>query len=184
MTSFEGKVIAITGAASGIARATAQLLAARGAAISIADVQQEGLQATVDSIKEGSPNVKVRSKIVNVTSTQEVDTWIQETVKAFGRLDGAANLAGVIVNVDEQMLIEDTEEDTLDRIFGVNVKGVFNCLKAELKVMKKQQQRDGGGQGCSIVNTASIAGLRGYRKNVAYCVSKVCVYPLQFSSLS
>ncbi|KAI4102277.1 MAG: hypothetical protein L6R37_004469 [Teloschistes peruensis] len=177
MASFEGKVIAITGAASGIAKATAQLLAARGATLSIADVQQDGLQATVDSIKEASPDVKVHSKIVNVTSTQEVDAWIQETVKEFGRLDGAANLAGVVVNLDEQACIEDVEEATFDRIIGVNVKGVFNCLKAELRVMKKQQQ-NGGGQECSIVNTASIAGLRGYKKNVAYSTSKHAVIGL------
>ncbi|KAL9586325.1 MAG: hypothetical protein Q9212_000993 [Teloschistes hypoglaucus] len=154
MTSFEGKVIALTGAASGIAKATAQLLAARGATLSIADVQQEGLQATVDSIKEASPDAKVHSKTVNVTSTQEVDDWIQETVKEFGRLDGAANLAGVIINLGEQTCIEDVEEAAFDRIIAVNVKGVFNCLKAELRVMKKQQQ-DGGGQGGAIITPMS-----------------------------
>lgn len=175
MASLEGKVIALTGAASGIGKATAQLLAARGATLSIADVQQEGLQATVDSIKEASPDAKIHSKIVNVTSTQEVDAWIQETVKEFGRLDGAANLAGVIINLDEQTCIEDVKEAAFDRIIAVNVKGVFNCLKAELRVMKKQQQQNGGGRACSIVNTASVAGLRGYQKNGPYCTSKVCV---------
>ncbi|KAL8694868.1 MAG: hypothetical protein Q9218_000532 [Villophora microphyllina] len=174
MTSLEGRVIAVTGAASGIGKATAQLLAVRGASVSIADVQQEGLQATVDAIKKESPNANVHSKIVNVASAQEVDSWIEETVKEFGKLDGAANLAGIIGKDAANKLTEEVDEEDFDRVIGVNLKGVFNCLKAELKVMKKQQQDDGV-RGCSIVNASSVAGLLGYPKHIAYATSKHAV---------
>ena len=96
MTSLEGKVIAITGAASGIGLATSHLLASRGAAISIADVRQEPLQAAVADIKKSVPSAKVYHKAVNVVKADEVGAWLDETVKEFGGLHGAANLAGVL----------------------------------------------------------------------------------------
>lgn len=171
MGSFDGKVIAITGAASGIGFATAHLLAARGAAISLADVQQEALTATADSIKKSNPDIKILTRTVNVASSKEVNDWITETLSHFGHLDGAANLAGIAGKEGSSNPIEDFDEEEFDRIISVNLKGVFNCLKAELKMMKEQ---GGGGGGGSIVNASSVAGLRGYPRHVAYCASKVC----------
>ena len=84
MTSLEGKVIAITGAASGIALATAHLLASRGASISIADVRQEPLDLAVADIKNSNPNVKLYAKAVNVKNGQEVGDWLDETIKHLG----------------------------------------------------------------------------------------------------
>ena len=84
MTSFQGQVIALTGAASGIALATARLLASRGASISLADVRQEPLDAAVADIKKSNPDVKIYAKAVNVKYSQEVGDWLDETVKHLG----------------------------------------------------------------------------------------------------
>lgn len=168
MASFYGKIIAITGGASGIGRATAHLLAARGATVSIADIQQEALTATADSIEQATPGTKVLTKTVNVSSSRDVDAWIQETVSRFGRIDGAANLAGIVGKSTSSSFVEDVEEDDFDSIIAVNVKGVFNCLKAEVKAMKEQ------GHG-AIVNASSAAGIGGYPKSIAYCASKVYI---------
>lgn len=166
MASLEGRVIAITGAASGIGLATAHLLAARGAAISIADVQEDKLTDALESIKKATPNANITAKKVNVASSAEVNTWLDEIVSHFGKLDGACNLAGVAGKNTSSKFAADVDEDDFDFIMSVNLKGVFNCLKAELKRMKG---------GSSIVNASSVAGIRGYPKSIAYCASKVCI---------
>lgn len=168
MASLEGKVIAITGSASGIGQATAHLLASHGATLAMADVQQGALTTTADSIKKTAPNAKILTKTVDVSSLQQVDAWIQETVSHFGKIDGAANLAGITGRSTNATLVGDVEEDDFDKIMAVNVKGVFNCLKSQLNSMKEQ------GSG-SIVNATSVAGVRGYPRSVAYCASKVSV---------
>ncbi|KAL9010855.1 MAG: hypothetical protein Q9173_004243, partial [Seirophora scorigena] len=147
MASFQGKVIAITGSASGIGLALAHLLAARGASLSIADVQEDALAAAVTSIQKATPSAQILSKTVNVTSLADVSAWLDETTARFGALDGAANLAGVTGKATT--MLADADEAEFDSIIQVNVKGVFNCLKAELKRMKG---------GASVVNASSAAG--------------------------
>ncbi|KAL8945797.1 MAG: hypothetical protein Q9183_008004, partial [Haloplaca sp. 2 TL-2023] len=93
MASFNGKVIAITGPASGIGLATAHLLASRGASLALADVQQEALTKVSSSIQQATPDAKIHTKVVNVASAKEIETWIADTTAHFGKLDGAANLA-------------------------------------------------------------------------------------------
>ncbi|KAL8996448.1 MAG: hypothetical protein Q9169_004042 [Polycauliona sp. 2 TL-2023] len=168
MASFTGKVCVITGGASGIGQATAQLLAAGGASVSIADVQQEALTATADSVRKANPDAKILTKVVDVTSSEQVNTWIQETLSQFGRIDCAANLAGIIGKGANTSVVGDYGEDDFDKVIAVNVKGVFNCMKAQLNSMKEQ------GSG-TIVNASSVAGLNGYPKNIAYCASKHAV---------
>lgn len=165
MSSFEGKVVAITGAASGIGLALAKLLASRGASLALADVQQAALDKAASEIKSSSSKAKVIGTVVDVRSNQAVDDWIHSTVKEFGKLDGAANLAGVEGRGGGKVFtpLVDVQNDDWDFILSVNLTGLFYCLRAELRVMEK---------GASIVNAASIAGMMGRPGIGAYSVSK------------
>lgn len=169
-TNFEGKVIALTGGASGIGLETAKMLAARGATVCIADLQEAGLAAAVKDIEAAGG--KVSSTVLNVRDRKAVESWIESIVGKFGKLDGAANLAGVIGKSIGISNLEDIEEDEWDFIMGVNMDGVRYCMRAEIKALTKQ------GNGGSIVNAASIAGIIGLEKNAAYIASKHAVVGL------
>ncbi|KAB5576127.1 3-alpha--hydroxysteroid dehydrogenase [Coniochaeta sp. 2T2.1] len=161
---FSSKVIVITGAASGIGRETAKLLASAGARLSLADFQEAALKEVVAEISSQYGEDKVTYALVDVRDRASVESWIAATVKTFGApIDGVANLAGVIGKEINVSPIWELSDDDWEFVVGVNLKGVFNCLRAEIPHM-----RDGG----SIVNAASIAGLMGFRKNAAYVASK------------
>jgi NAD(P)-dependent dehydrogenase (short-subunit alcohol dehydrogenase family) len=162
-TPVFGKVIAVTGAASGIGLALSHLLASRGAIISMADLNESNLQKAAAEVQQKNSKAQVHSQVVDVRKTSSVDSWISNIVSQFGRLDGAANLAGVIGKSIGVKGIKDLEEDEWDFIIGVNLTGVMHCLRAQLKVMA-----DGG----SIINASSVAGLQGFKNNAAYAASK------------
>ncbi|CAG1972606.1 unnamed protein product [Fusarium graminearum] len=162
MTSFDGKVIAVTGAASGMGLATAQLLASRGAIISLADINEEVLKSVLDSLP-GNGHIY---QVVDVSKSESVNAWIKQTIDKFGKLDGAVNMAGIIA--EPTPLTEYTDE-VWDRMFAVNTRGVFNCLRAELKTITA---------GGSIVSAASVFGQFGAPGHVAYCASKAAVIGL------
>lgn len=159
---FSGKVIALTGAASGIGLETAKLLAASGAKLSIADVREGPLHAAASELEKGGKG-EVLATVLNVTDASQVKNWIQETVKKFGKLDGAANLAGVIPAGMGKERVEEVTDKDRDFVIGVNLTGVKNCMRDEIGNMN---------EGGSIVNAASIAGLQGFSKNSAYVASK------------
>jgi len=163
MAQLQGKVIAITGASSGIGRATAQECAARGASLSLCDINESALNEVVEEIK--SKGVKVIGQRVDVSKSDDVDSWIAATVKHFGKLDGAANVAGVEGMPGGKVFsnIVDTTNEHWDFIMGINVTGLFYCLRAELRVMER---------GASILNVASMAGLIGRPGIAAYSTSK------------
>src|ERR1700760_1472327 len=127
MASVQGKVIAITGAASGIGLETAKLLAERGALVSLADVQEKALEEVAASIKSANSNAKVLTSVIDVRNQESVKEWITKTVKEFGRLDGAANLAGVF-KARPNATIEDDTDDMWNWIIQINVMGVLNCM--------------------------------------------------------
>ncbi|CAG1999615.1 unnamed protein product [Fusarium graminearum] len=162
MTSFDGKVIAVTGAASGMGLATAQLLASRGAIISLADINEEVLKSVLDSLPVNGHIYQV----VDVSKSESVNAWIKQIIDKFGKLDGAVNMAGIIA--EPTPLTEYTDE-VWDRMFAVNTRGVFNCLRAELKTITA---------GGSIVSAASVFGQFGAPGHVAYCASKAAVIGL------
>ncbi|KIW14494.1 hypothetical protein PV08_07278 [Exophiala spinifera] len=163
MAQLEGKVIAITGAGSGIGAATARLAAARGASLSLCDINEDALTKVVAELK--GKGVNVIGQRVDVSSSDSVDAWTATTVEHFGRLDGAANIAGVEGAPDGKVFakIVDITNEHWDHIMGINLKGLFYCLRAQLRVMDR---------GAAILNVASIAGLMGRPNIAAYSTSK------------
>ncbi|KAJ5004725.1 hypothetical protein K4K48_009159 [Colletotrichum sp. SAR 10_66] len=157
------KVVAVTGAGSGMGLATAQLLAERGAKISLADINESSLKEAVASLPDSDSHIY---EVVDVRDGEAVDKWIQNTVKKYGKLDGAVNMAGVITHATP--VAELTDKDW-DFVFAVNAKGVFNCIRSQLKVMSA---------GASIVSAASTFGQFGAPGNAAYCASKAAVINL------
>jgi NAD(P)-dependent dehydrogenase (short-subunit alcohol dehydrogenase family) len=155
-----GKVALVTGASSGIGRATALVFAREGAKVVIADVTVEGGEETVVQVKKaGGEAVFVNT---DVSKAVEVEALVAKAVATYGRLDCAYNNAGIAGKA--KTVVEDTE-DNWDRILAINLKGVWLCMKYEIAHMLKQ----GGG---AIVNTASGAGLIGVRRGGAYVASK------------
>ncbi|KAL2109501.1 hypothetical protein VUR80DRAFT_2381 [Thermomyces stellatus] len=159
--SLSGKVYAITGGARGIGFATAKLLAERGATVCVADVNPDALREaeTYFSGKGGKYSVKS----VDVSKRAEVDAWIEGIVKEFGRLDGAANIAGVIGKHHAIHAVSELEDEDWDKIIAVNLTGCMYCLRAEIRHIQ-----DGG----SIVNMTSINGITGIPYHGAYGASK------------
>jgi len=125
--SFSGKVIAITGAASGIGRATARVLASQGASVSFADTNP-----LVKKTALSLPGDHIYSK-VDVRDQHAVKSWISNTITRLGKLDGAVNMAGILTKATP---LVGTRDEDWDTSFAVNTKGVFNCLRAEIKAMK------------------------------------------------
>ncbi|PNH31049.1 hypothetical protein VD0002_g1081 [Verticillium dahliae] len=172
-THFAGKVIALTGAASGIGLATSHLLAGRGARLALADVQEKGLLEAKSAILEAHPNSELSITVLDVRDCDAVEIWTTDTASHFGRLDGAANLAGVIPKSIGIKPLSEQDLDEWDFVQGVNLTGVMHCLRVQLKIIN-----DGG----SIVNASSIAGLTGRANNAAYTASKHAVVGLTRSA--
>lgn len=157
---YSGKVAFVTGAGSGIGRATAIAFAKAGASVAAVDISEKGLQETVTAIE--SFGGKVLPLICDVTKGASVKAALDETVRSFGRLDAAFNNAGI---EQPAQPIAELSEDTWDRVIAVNLKSVFLCMKYQLEIMLRQ----GGG---AIVNTASGAGVLAIRGQSSYCASK------------
>lgn len=109
--------------------ATAKLLASRGATVSLADINETALKTTTESLAGSNKHMYM---VVDVRESKSVDAWIQSTVEKLGKLDGAVNMAGVISPA--KSITEETDE-TWDFNFAVNARGIFFCLRAQLRAM-------------------------------------------------
>ncbi len=167
---FSGQVALVTGAANGIGRATALAFAAEGLKVVVSDVDAAGGEGTVELIRAaGGDAVFIRC---NVTRDAEVQALMEGVVAAYGRLDYAFNNAGIEI---EKGKLADGDEAEFDAIMGVNVKGVWLCMKYQIPLLLAQ----GGG---AIVNTASVAGLGAAPKMSIYAASKHAVIGLTKSA--
>jgi len=166
-THFQERVIAVTGGGSGIGRATCKLLSSRGAILSIADVQEEALASIANEIQGAGG--KVFTAVVDVSSRRQIEAWIEATAAKFGKLDGAANIAGIMGKQTSVASIVELDDADWARVLNVNVTGLMYCLRAQILNFKAKG---------SIVNTTSILGLEGTPKNAAYVTSKHAIIGL------
>lgn len=159
--SFEGRVVIVTGAAGGIGRAASLAFAQAGAAVVVADLDPAAGERVVQDIAAFG----ARAGFVqgDVSRAADAERMVAFAVERFGRLDAAFNNAGIEL---EHQPTADCAEDTFDRIIGVNLKGVWLCMKYQIAQMMRQ------GGGGAIVNTSSVAGLVGAPLMPAYCASK------------
>jgi NAD(P)-dependent dehydrogenase (short-subunit alcohol dehydrogenase family) len=158
---LEGKVIIITGGSTGIGRAAALRCAADGAAVVVADVNTAAGQATATEIEQAGGRAAFIA--TDVVDGAQVRQLVADTVRRYGKLDGAFNNAGIEGGFSNTVKMT---EEAFDRTIAVNLKGVWLCLKYQIEQFLAQ------GTGGAIVNTASVAGLVGTRGGIAYCASK------------
>ena len=151
LSEFENKVVLITGAASGIGRATALALNAAGAQLTLVDRNAEGLAETLQLA--GGDETRVLTSVVDVLVADQVRAAVDRTVEVFGRLDGAVNSAGII---GLQLLMADYPDEVFQQLLQTNVFAMFLCIKAEAAAMAhagrwidRQSRIRGGIEGCT-----------------------------------
>jgi NAD(P)-dependent dehydrogenase (short-subunit alcohol dehydrogenase family) len=157
-----GKVAVITGAASGIGRATALLFAREGASVILGDLKADEGERAVDEIIQSGGTALFEA--IDVTSATDCRRMVETAIREFGRIDILFNNAGII----RRATVLDLAEDDWDRVMAVNVKAIYLLSREVIPHM----QRAGGG---TIINTASGWGLSGGARAVVYCASKGAV---------
>jgi len=158
--TFENQVALVTGAGSGMGLVTAQAFAAEGAAVVLADVNEDSVRAAASQLVNGGH--RALGIACNVADEAQVKGLVEQAVSAFGRLDAAFNNAGIQSPAVETA---DARGEEFDRVNGINLRGVWNCMKYELIHMRRQ------GSG-AIVNNSSIGGLIGLPGRAIYHASK------------
>ena len=157
---FTGKVALVTGAAAGMGLATARAFAEAGAAVVLADFKEDVVKAEAGTLAaSGHRALAVRC---DVSDDTQVAAMVDRTVAEFGRLDVGFNNAGVMARIAP---IADSTREEWDRVIGINLRGVWSCMKHELR----QMERQGSG---AIVNNASVGALTGNPGISAYIASK------------
>jgi NAD(P)-dependent dehydrogenase (short-subunit alcohol dehydrogenase family) len=157
---FKGQVALVTGAAKGMGLATARMFAEAGAAVVLSDQDADALRAATDALEaEGRSVLGVRC---DVSDEAAVAAMVRRTVDTFGRLDAAFNNAGIQIPSNAVVDVPDAD---YERLMGVNLRGVWNCMKHELRQMHAQ------GSG-AIVNCSSVGGLVGNPNLAPYHASK------------
>jgi NAD(P)-dependent dehydrogenase (short-subunit alcohol dehydrogenase family) len=158
--SFEKKVALVTGGASGLGLATATAFAEAGASVVVADWNEKAARSAADELAAKGHNTLAID--CDVADDAQVEAMVEQTVATFGRLDAAYNNAGV-----QNVLAEtaDYPRGDYDRVMAINLRGVWSCMKFELREMRKQ------GSG-AIVNCSSLGGLVGGPERASYHAAK------------
>ena len=157
---FTGKVALVTGAAGGMGLATAKAIAEAGAAVALADFKEEAIrQVANELVAAGHKAIAVRC---DVSDDAQVEQMVDRTVAEFGRLDAAFNNAGVMARI---AATSESTRDEWDRVIGINLRGVWACMKYELRQMQRQNSG-------AIVNNASVGALTGKPGIGSYIASK------------
>ncbi|NNB84963.1 SDR family oxidoreductase [Corallococcus exiguus] len=161
-TDMKGKVVAITGASSGIGEATARLLASQGAKVVLGARRTDRLETLAGELR--SKGGEARYKALDVTKREDVEGFVAFTLKEFGRLDVLINNAGVM----PLSKLEELKLDEWNRMIDVNIRGVLHGIAAGLPVMKRQK----AGQ---FINLSSIGGHAVSPTAAVYCATKFAV---------
>lgn len=169
--SLSGKTAVVTGGGSGIGDAICTLFAKRGAAVQVLDVNWDAAKAVADKINATNPEAKATPYRCDVTKQSEVDDVFNQISSKNPRVDCLVNNAGIGFVGD----VLNTSEADMDRLYKVNVAGVYNCLKAGVRAMLAD------GKGGAIVNLASIASVIGLNDRFAYSTTKGAVLTMTYS---
>jgi len=161
---MRGKVAIVTGASSGIGKATAALLAKNGATVVAVGRNEKELLALREGLKTKKGSIRIH--LADVTEFSQIDRMVSETVQSFGQIDILVNSAGVI----KSGTIENTTMDDWDKMMNLNVRSVFNLIQKCLPHLEAVKG--------NIVNVSSVAGTRSFPGVLAYCVSKAAIVQL------
>ncbi|WP_034349321.1 SDR family NAD(P)-dependent oxidoreductase [Noviherbaspirillum massiliense] len=167
---FENRIAIVTGAASGIGRATAQRLAAEGASVALVDWNEEGLSAVTHSLPDQS---RIWHRALDIADEAAVEQCVADVLARFGRIDVLCNNAGI--SGGDYSPITETSTETWQKILGVNVMGAVHFTKYAARSMREQRRG-------AIVNTASVAGIRSGAGGNAYSASKAAIINLTMTS--
>ncbi len=158
---LQDRVAVVTGGANGIGEAYSVGMAKEGARVVIADIDQAGGERVIQEIKKaGGEGIFVRT---DVSQKKDVENMIAETIKKYGKLDIMVNNAGILFTAP----VEETTEEMWDKLFAVNVKGLFFCAQAAAREMKKQKSG-------KIINISSIAAIGGQAGLCPY-YTRLCI---------
>ncbi|KAJ9609615.1 hypothetical protein H2200_005943 [Cladophialophora chaetospira] len=165
---FLGKVISVTGAGSGIGQATAQLLYARGATVALADINPSTLAETARALKEvpAQQGQLISTTVVDVTNEDDVFAWTKDIISTFGKLDGAANIPGGTGPLGP---LATRTAANFDFTVNLNLRSVFNCMRAQLEQMQA---------GSSIVSVSTGLAIQANQNMSLYCSSKGAINSL------
>ena len=165
MKQLENKVIVITGAAMGLGYATALKAAEKGAKLSLIDYNEDGLKEAKEKINADFPDSEILTYVADVSDIEQVKGYVDATVEKFGTIDGFYNNAGI---EGRQAPMHEYDLDVFKKVIDINLMGVYYGMRFIIPVMKE----NGGG---SIVNVASVGGIRGVMNQTPYVASKHAV---------
>lgn len=165
MKNLDGKVIIITGAAMGLGLAAAKELASQGANLTLVDYNDKSLTEAKNELSKQYPAIKIITIVADVSKEDAVKNYVDETVKAFGRIDGLYNNAGI---EGKQASMTEYDLNVFKKVIDINLMGVYYGMRYVIPVMQKQKYG-------RIVNVASVGGIRGVLNQTPYVATKHAV---------